>query len=655
MAGLMFLGLLILSIGLWRVQIVNADLYTERKDEQYHVTVRIPAVRGKILDSQGLPLADNRTSFTLNLYLEELRELYQDEYGPVKQATLDRIQAQEGRLRGLTSAERAQINRDARFNVMDRLLRQMSEIMGEELSISRREFENHYNQKLSMPLAVMTDISLSHATRFFETTEIPPGFDIDEQPMRKYPFGNLASQTIGHMTRISGHRKDTTLSTKYQLPDFEGSTGLEKYFEEELKGKPGVMNVTVNYLGYRTDSRISTEPTPGSNIHLTIDADIQRVAQEALEDAMPNTRGAAVVMEPSNGNLLALASVPGFDPNDFVPAISTPLWQKYNDPIEKTFRNRCTSERYQPGSVFKIVVAMALLEDPDFDPDQLIETSKVFRRGHGSGLINIKDTAPAGSYNLVDAFKKSSNYYFVETGLRLGREKMVEMADLFGFDDRTSLPIMQGASGILPTDEYIEKHSTYGWTLGRTANLSIGQGEIDVTPLHIAQMMACIANRGKIPKPRLVSSIQAQGKGPESGRVWEFPPQSLGYFPFKDRTIDYLNRALLADVVDRDGTGHLANVPGMSIGGKTGTAVSTQRRTTWFASLAPVEAPRFVVVVMVEDGDSGGRTCAPVAASIYREIQRKFYNSNQLLRHNILTSSNDGNDGNSGTPSNRYP
>lgn len=643
MGGLMFLGLTILAGGLWRVQILNSDLYEERKNQQYYVTVRVPAVRGKILDVEGRALADNRTSFTLNLYIERLRELYQAEYYPVKDQVIDSIIAEEGASRGLRGEERAFINKTARFNVMKRLVDEMGEIMGENLTISQKEFEDHYYQKRSMPLPIMTDISLAQASRFMETLQVPPGFDIDEQPMRKYPFGDLASQTLGHMRRIVDHAgndeiADHEFEAKYQLPDFEGVTGLERHFESDLRGTPGVMKVMVNYLGYRTESNIAVQPQPGSNIHLTLDADIQRVAQDTLEKVMNQTKGAAVVMDAATGDLLALASVPGFDPNKFVPAISSAEYRSYNSPDLKTFMNRCTSERYQPGSVFKIVVAMALLESPDFDPDAIIETSKVYRRGEGAGRISINDTAPADEYDLIKAFKKSSNYYFVETGINLGREKIVDLAAQFGFDQRTSLPIMQGAAGILPTNEYISKHSSYRWTTGRTANLSIGQGEIDVTPLHVAQMMGCIANGGRIPEPRLVKRIESQNPNNPQSSNRTFPVRSAGYVRLKERTLTYLKKAMLADVVERDGTGYLANVPGMSIGGKTGTAASSQRRTTWFASMAPMDNPRFVVVVMVEDGDSGGRSCAPVAARIYEALQKKYFTNQGQLQGNILTS-----------------
>ncbi|MCD8534688.1 MAG: hypothetical protein LR011_07845, partial [Verrucomicrobia bacterium] len=513
LAGFMFSCLFVLAAGLWRVQVMQSKQYVDRMNDQYKVLVRVPPVRGKIFDAQNLPLAENRPSFTINLYFEELRELWREEYFKLKKARLAAIESEEKRKRSLRSKERDEINKQARFNVIERVVSELGVIMGEDLSISREDFEKHYIQQLSMPLPVMTDVSLAHATRFLESSSLPAGFEIDYQPMRTYPYGDLASQTLGFVRRKKEYSDKLADNTKYQLPDYEGIAGLESHFDEDLRGTPGIKNVTVNYLGYCIGESIATPPKPGKNLYLTLDADIQRVAQEAIATANgPDTKGAVVVMDSYSGDLIALASNPGFNPNDFVPQISS---QKYNDylraedPTFKTFRNRCVSERYQPGSVFKIVVSMGLLESDFFNPDEIIDTMWVYASGSANSGIRIKDTAAPGQYNFIRAFKKSSNYYFVEMGLKLGRESMVNISKRLGFDQRTQLPIMQGAAGIIPSDEYLSKHRIRA-TTGLTANLSIGQGEIDVTPLHIAQLMACIANNGRIPQPRLVSAIESQ-------------------------------------------------------------------------------------------------------------------------------------------------
>ena len=621
--------LLILVVGIWNVQVVDRDEYEKQMQKQYSVSVRLPSVRGKILDKEGNSLAENRPSFTVNLYLEELRGLYQKEYYPVKKEFLNKIASAEGIERRLTLGEINQINKRARYNVIQRLLSQLGQIMGEDISISEKEFENHYHRQLSMPLAVMSDISLAQATKFLESVNIPPGFEIDIQPMRTYPQGSLASQTLGYMIRRRNTKEDgDKIETKYQLQDYKGVAGLEGFFEEELKGKPGVKNITVNYLGYRTSENITIEPTPGNDLHLSIDSDIQRAAQEALSKSDKNRRGAVVVMNSKNGDLLALASVPGYDPNQFIPRISHQEWEKINPPHDrglKKLRNRSHAERYQPGSIFKIAVALALLESEEFDPDTAISTQWVFVQGQRPNQIRIRDTAAAGEYDFIKAFKRSSNYYFVDHGLDIGRKAIIELSKSFGFHKPIDLPLLQSASGIIPTDEYIARRGMR-WTAGRTANLAIGQGEIALTPVHIAQMMSCIANNGYIPMPRLVTSIQKSEKDKNKSEHIYFENKTLGSIKLKERSVNYLKKAMLADVEDNDGTGRKAFVKGMSIGGKTGTAESSNNKTTWFASMAPIEDPKFIVVVMAENdfSGSGGKTCAPIAREVYLSILKKY-------------------------------
>lgn len=628
LATAMLACLMVLIVGLWNVQVVDRDEYEKQMQKQYSVSVRLPSVRGKILDVDGNPLAENRPSFTINLYLEELRGLYQKEYYPVKKEMLQQIAADEGIERGLTSRERSQVNKRARYNVMQRLIGQLGEIMEEEISISEKEFENHYNRQLSMPLPVMPDISLAQTTKFLESVSIPPGFEIDIQPVRTYPQGDLASQTLGYMIRRRDHEGDDGLETKYQLQDYKGVAGLEGYFEEALKGKPGIKNITVNYLGYRTSENIAIEPIAGKDVHLTIDSDIQRAAQNALLKTDKNRKGAVVVMDSRNGDLLALASVPGYDPNQFIPRISHEEWEKINPPHNpglKKLRNRSHAERYQPGSIYKIAVALALLESDDFDPENSISTQWVFVQGERPNQIRIRDTAAAGEYNFIKAFKRSSNYYFVDHGLNIGRRAIIGLSQSFGFHRPIELPLLQSAQGIIPTDEYIKKRGMR-WTAGRTANLAIGQGEIALTPVHIAQMMCSIANNGHIPKPRLVISIQDSGSENQSKYHKYFPTDTLTKIPLKERSVTYLKQAMLADVEDSDGTGRRAFVEGMRIGGKTGTAESSSNKTTWFASMAPIDEPRYIVVVMAEEDflGSGGKTCAPIARDVYLSIKQKY-------------------------------
>jgi penicillin-binding protein 2 len=396
--------------------------------------------------------------------------------------------------------------------------------------------------------------------------------------------------------------------------------GVEGAFDSDLRGKAGVKSVLVNSLGYRQSEDIWTPAEPGKNVVLTLDLTLQQAAENALRTLGTDTRGAIVVLDPNTGDLLALASAPAFDPNKFIPAISEQEYTKLTHATLRPQINRATQENYQPGSIFKIVTSLAAL-DAGLDPEETI-----YNPGHIFIVRReIRDEAMPGVYNFRRGFIKSSNTYFVTNGLRAGIENLVRIGQRLHLGERTGLPTGQEVSGNLPSTRRIR----VGWTAGDTANISIGQGEIDVTPLQMAIMTAAIANGGKVLYPRLVSRIQPLN--PHSTEpATSFPGgrvrDELGV---SARTLQLIRDAMLADVEDKEeGTGKRAAVPGLRICGKTGTAQITNPQnkiighTLWFTSYAPYEHPRYVVLVMVESdgGGYGGTTCAPLAQKIYRTI-----------------------------------
>jgi penicillin-binding protein 2 len=325
-------------------------------------------------------------------------------------------------------------------------------------------------------------------------------------------------------------------------------------------------------------------------------------------------------MDPHNGDILAMASSPTFNPNAFIPKIGVDLWKRYNDEFHKPQVFRAMQENYYPGSIFKIVTGLAALE-AGIDPEETIYNPGSIRVPGRNKPID--DLAEAGTYNFKKAFIKSSNTYFITNGMKAGIESIVRLAQRLHLGERTGLLNSQETPGSFPKLSTVRR----GWIPPDTALICIGQGRMDVTPLQMAVMVSAIANGGTVLWPRLVQRIEPPDPNAEDPPI-EFPPKPpRDFLGVKPQSLAVTRQAMLADV-EAGGTGNRALVPGMQIGGKTGTAQVTdpQGRTighyTWFASCAPFENPRWVVVVMVEEGASGGTTCAPVAGQIYRTIQK---------------------------------
>jgi penicillin-binding protein 2 len=401
-----------------------------------------------------------------------------------------------------------------------------------------------------------------------------------------------------------------------------------------LRGSAGEKAVLVNNLGYRQTETVITPVEPGANVVLTIDAAIQQAAEAALGGCGAGTRGAIVVMDVRTGDILAMASAPVFDPNDFVRGISREQWERLSNENLRPQINRCLQENYAPGSTFKTVVALAALESGLNPSESYRVQPNPENPDHGViyvGRRAIKDTAPPGDYDFKKAFVHSSNSYFINAGLRAGIRNIVRIGQKFHLGERTGLTTRQEVAGYFPN----LKRVGAGWSDGNTANTCIGQDPVLVTPLQMAVMTATVANGGKILWPRLVDRIEPQGLAGDR-KPQGFPPgrvrDTLGVSP---RSLDLLRAAMLADVEDADGTGRAARIPGFRVCGKTGTAqIMNERnevkdRTTWFTAYAPYENPRYAVVVMVESGVSGGDTCAPLAREVFLALQKSEWPANR--------------------------
>jgi penicillin-binding protein 2 len=635
-------GLGILLAGLWWVQIVSVRSYQANLETQSFRTVRIPAVRGKILDRGRAVLAENRPTYNVSLYLEDLRKPFDAAY--VKEVTKVRadlkrqmeeqekalnrsLNKQEKKKFVLTRAEKNVIRKNVRYQVVSNLVAEVGERLQLPISLVRTNFERHYETRLVLPYTVISNLDPTNIARFAEQGAMP-GVDLEVQSTRAYPFQTTAAHLLGHLKRDDSATEGEDAYFFYYLPDYRGLVGIEFGYDKELRGLAGAKSVLVNNVGYRQTENVWSAAEPGQNVVLTIDLRVQQTAERALQSVFgPGTKGAVVVLDVRSGDVLALASSPTFNPNWYVQGVSRDEWRLINE--LQAEKNRATYETYAPGSIFKMVVGLAALEN-GLNPNEIVHVppnpAQPNRGFICVGRRTIRDTVPPGDYNFRRALFLSSNTYFITNGLRLGPEKIVRLAQKFHLGERIELPLRQESSGNLPTLRRV----SLGWTDGNTANLCIGQAPILVTPLQVALMTAAVANGGKVLWPRFVDRIEPQDPSQVERRI-HFPHARVrDELNVSARSMGILHEAMLADTEDPDGTGkHVrdhAPLSGLRICAKTGTAEVQDEnnaktgRTTWFASFAPYGSPRYAVVVMVENGESGGKTCAPVAGLVYQAI-----------------------------------
>ncbi len=649
LAATVLLGMLVLVGGLWYRQVYASSHYVESFKTQSIRRVRYPALRGKILDCHGNQLAINRPSYNINLYLEELSALFQEEYRQTK-ARLDEIKTQEASAKAVaeragwleriwrkkgsakarwTPEEKTELGKKVRFLVASNLVYQLGERLGQPLILEEKRFTDHYANRLVVPMPVMEDLTPTQVAIFHEMPNKMPGLYLDVQPLREYPYRTAAAHVLGYLRRSSkvsssGDPDFDIEDSLPGLPDYEGQVGLEGAFDDALRGHAGLKWVVVNNLGYRQSETNVIAADPGSNLVSTIDLPIQLAAEKAFAQSGTISKGAVVVMDPRSGDVLAMLSYPPFDPNSFIPRMSSEKWASLMDTNLNPLLNRATFGEYPPGSIFKIIVGLAALESGKLRADEIIRTKGYFQANPRSRPID--DLAKPGDYDFCSALAHSSNEYFIEAGIRTGLRPILEMAGRAFLGQRARLPLMQEENGFIPNDSWLANMKARGspWRDGDLHYLSIGQGYLTVTAIQMAVMTSAVANGGKVFWPRLVSRIDPQTSNPEA-RGLEFPKALLrGDLHVNPRHLDIVREAMLKDVEDPLSTGSRAAVPGLKIAGKTGTAevgLHKERKNTWFVSFAPFENPRWVVVVLAEEGGvSGGKTCAPVAQRIYKAL-----------------------------------
>jgi penicillin-binding protein 2 len=641
-AVVLAVGLGILLAGLWWIQVVSAREYQSHLDTQSYRTIRLPAVRGKILDREGRVLAENRPRYNLSLYLDDFRQPFYYAYtnllGAAKKVQQQNIAAAENKLgRSLKRAElkafrlpteyKEQMQQAARGRVISDTLAQISEKLGQPIPFDAKNFNQHYAKQRALPYLALPNLDFGQIARFQEKYTNGLGAELALESVRTYPNGTTAGHLLGYVLRNDDAQDGENAYFNYYLPDFSGKVGIEAGFDGLLRGRAGEESVLVNSLGYQRSKTIEAEPEPGRNIVLTLDLDLQLAAEKSIKTHQGvNARAAAVVMDVRSGDVLAMVSSPAINP---IYAENNGVWLA--DEKLRPAINRATQENYAPGSIFKVVVGLAALE-AGLNPEKKYTVAPDPKNpGHSLydfGRVTKRDTAPPGDYDFKHAIERSSNSYFIQVGLLTGIDRIVALAEKFHLGQRVNLPTRQETRGDLPTLERVH----HDWRDGDTANVCIGQGEVAVTPLQMAVAYAAIANGGTIFWPRLVSRVLPQDPASREAAT-NFPAAVVrDRIGVSGRSLRILHDAMLGETEDQvEGTGKAAVVgPEMRICGKTGTAQvqDTANKLTgynfWFASFAPYENPRYAVVVMVQgEHGSGGGTCAPIAHDIYEAILNK--------------------------------
>jgi penicillin-binding protein 2 len=571
--------------------------------------VKIPAPRGKILDRNGVVLADNRPSYNVALYLLEF-----DSGRDVKK---------------LTKGVRKSI---------EELRRRMQLSVRVNDEVIRR----HYDQKGPLPLTVWNDLSPAALAAFQERSPWHKGIDLQIEPVRVYPYKNLCSHILGHVGKPEQTQEeenidfDTLGRRVFSQPTFVGKSGIEKGFDSVLQGTPGFKEIHFSAAGLVEKENLRAQPTPGDNVILTLDHDIQTI----VEEAFTGYRGACVVVDPRNGDVLAMASAPSYDPNLFVPFIRKKDWQNLIRDPENPLLNRAIQGSYSPGSTFKVIGALAGLKGGVIAPT----TSAECAGRYYLGPIEFKcwQLGGHGDVDLRQAITISCNVYFYNLGSKLGGPRLWEMGDAFGLGQKTGIPLDFESSGILPNEEWKRsKNANDRWTTGDSVNMAIGQGALNVTPLQMAMVSAALANSGTLYQPRLILRTES-AISPSDGNhhsldrtmdekenaIVEFLPKPISTVPVSAEDMKFVREAMLNVVVE--GTGKNAAQEKIQVAGKTGSAQFKVRNPetgelvkqtrAWMISFAPYQEPRYAIALIAEGGESGGHTAAPMVGAIYKRL-----------------------------------
>jgi penicillin-binding protein 2 len=568
--GLLFLVALLL-LQFWLLQGVNSKRYRELAENNRIRTLGIAAPRGTLTDRNGRVLAENKASFRIVVTM-----------GPT--------------------------------GSLENIARALAPLIG----VAEEEIQ----QKLSKPRAPYQPVTIKPKATFEDVAAVEarrlemPEVSVEVVPVRAYPRAESAAHVVGRVGEVTDRQLKQPAFADFEPGRVVGQSGLEALYNEDLTGVDGLRRVVVNSRGVEVELSEDQPARAGGAVELTLSADLQK----AMEEAFKGHAGSAVALDPLTGEILGLVSAPGFDPNSFTSGIDRAAWEGLTKDPKTPLLNRVVQGQYAPGSLFKVIVAAAGLEEGLITPE-----TEVYCPGYASIYGHVfKCNRPAGHgvVSLGRALGESCNVYFYQLGARLEIQRIAAYARRFGLGAATAVDLPNEAAGLIPDPDWKERIFKTPWYQGETISVSIGQGQVLTTPLQVARMMAAIANGGRLVQPHIVRLVAGRPVAYE-------PPRSMG---IKPSTLAAIRRGLFM-AVNSGGSAQSAQISDTVVAGKTGSAqvVSSTKLSrdlgsiqphAWFAGFAPFNNPRIVIAVLVDHGGSGGAAAAPVARAIFE----KFFN-----------------------------
>lgn len=571
----------LLGVRLLYLQVIEGDTYRRLSETNSIRLQKVNPTRGLIYDRNGTLLVDNRPAFELSIILKDAK--------PVEK----------------TVAYLAKCIDVPVQNLMGMI-------------------ERHKGQPSYKPIPLISDMGRDMLAVVEAHLYELPGIVVTVNPVRHYIEGTLASHLIGYLSEINPTELSWEKYNGYDPGDYIGKYGVERTMESKLRGERGGRQVEVNARGQVVRVLKTVTGRAGHNVYLTIPYDLQAKAETLLG----SSTGAIVAMDPRNGELLALVSSPAFDPNVFIRGMSREQWQALSSNPSNPLENRVLQSEYPPASVYKIVVSLAGIEE-----GLITNSTSTFCPGFyqfGNRAYRCWKKQGHGSVGHIEALAQSCDVFYYQVGQQLGVDRLAWYARACGLGGLTGIEIDHESSGLIPTAEWKFRRFGEVWHRGETLSIAIGQGFNLVTPLQLVVLTAAVANGGIRYAPQMVRSIQTA----EGETVYTSTPRVTGRLPVSAATLAKVQNGLSAVVDGRSGTARIAQVEGLAISGKTGTAQVFSRRAgdkgtgkntpvhlrdhAWFVAYAPAEAPRIAVAVIVEHGEHGSSAAAPLARELIK-------------------------------------